>query len=207
MKKIKNILFDLGAVLIDIDYHKVAAAFANLGIKNFELQFSQLNASSLFEDLETGKISEAEFHKAIQQQTGMPLESALINNAWNAILLDFRKESMACLSSLKNQYQLYLLSNTNAIHLTKVNEIASKQLGVKVLDEYFHKAYYSHVIGLRKPHKEAFQFVLDDANINPEETFFIDDTLPNIETANQMGFKTHHLLKGERVENIKIGIS
>jgi HAD superfamily hydrolase (TIGR01509 family) len=202
MEGFKNILFDLGAVLIDIDFNKVARAFENLGIEKFEQQFSQLNASRLFENLEMGKISEAEFHKAIQQQTGKLLSATDINNAWNAILMDFRKESMDFLSSLKNNYALYLLSNTNAIHLIKVNEILEKQMGVQNLDIYFHKAYYSHKIGLRKPGKESFQFVLNDAKIKAEETFFIDDTLPNILSAQELGFKTHHLLPGERVENI-----
>ncbi len=202
MERFKNILFDLGAVLIDIDFNKVARAFENLGIEKFEQQFSQLNASRLFENLEMGKISEPEFHKAIQQQTGKSLSATDINNAWNAILMDFRKESMSFLSSLKDKYALYLLSNTNAIHLMKVNEILEKQMGVQDLDIYFHKAYYSHKIGLRKPGKESFQFVLNDANIIAEETFFIDDTLPNILSAQELGFKTHHLLPGERVENI-----
>lgn len=203
MAKIKNILFDLGAVLIDIDFNKVAKAFADLGIDKFEQQFSQLTATNLFENLEMGKISEPEFHKAIQQQTGNTLSATDINNAWNAILLDFRKESMEFLSSLKNQYGLYLLSNTNAIHLIKVNEILYRQTGIKELDVYFNKAYYSHKIGLRKPGKESFQFVLNDANIIAEETFFIDDTLPNILSAREIGFQAYHLLPGERVENIR----
>lgn len=202
MGNIKNILFDLGAVLIDIDFNKVAKAFELLGIDKFENQFSQLSASHLFENLETGKISDDEFHKAIQKQTGKTLNASEINDAWNAILLDFRKESMDFLTSLKSKYSLYLLSNTNAIHINKVNEILHRQLGVADLDIYFHKAYYSHKIGLRKPGKESFQFVLKDANILAEETFFIDDTLPNILSARELGFMVHHLLPGERVENI-----
>lgn len=202
MANFKNILFDLGAVLIDIDFNRVTKAFLDLGIDKFENQFSQLNASQLFENLETGKISNAEFYKAIQSQTGTQLSNEAIRDAWNAILMDFRKESMNFLSSLKSKYNLYLLSNTNDIHLKKVNKILEQQLGVNDLDIYFNKAYYSHKIGLRKPGKESFQFVLNDANIKAEETFFIDDTLPNILSAQELGFKTHHLLKEERIENI-----
>lgn len=202
MANFKNILFDLGAVLIDIDFNKVTKAFLDLGIEKFENQFSQLNASQLFENLETGKISDTDFYKAIQSQTGTQLSNEAIRDAWNAILMDFRKESMNFLSSLKSKYNLYLLSNTNDIHLKKVNKILEQQLGVNDLDIYFNKAYYSHKIGLRKPGKESFQFVLNDANIKAEETFFIDDTLPNILSAQELGFKTHHLLKEERIENI-----
>lgn len=202
MPVFKNILFDLGDVLIDIDFQKVKAAFENLGITEFDKQFSQLTASSLFENLETGKISETDFYKAIQQQSKVPLAETDIKNAWNAILLDFRAESMKRLQELKQTHRLFLLSNTNAIHLTEVNNILHRQLGINNLDVFFEKAYYSHVVGLRKPYRQVFDFVLKDAGIVASETMFIDDTPPNIETASQLGFSTRLLLKGERIETM-----
>ncbi len=201
MSAIKNILFDLGDVLIDIDFQKVKSAFEKLGISEFEKQFSQLTASSLFENLETGKISESNFYKAIQQQSSVPLADSDIKDAWNAILLDFRIESMKKLQELKQTHRLFLLSNTNAIHLTEVNNILQRQLGISNLDVFFEKAYYSHLVGLRKPHREIFEFVLKDAGICASETVFIDDTPPNISTAEQLGFRTHLLAKSERIES------
>ncbi len=202
MSAIKNILFDLGDVLIDIDFQKVKVAFENLGITEFDKQFSQMTASRLFEDLETGKISDADFYASIQQQSKTSLSETDIKNAWNAILQDFRAESMQKLTDLKQTHRLFLLSNTNAIHLTEVNNILQRQLGISNLDVFFEKAYYSHVVGLRKPHREVFDYVLKDAGILAAETIFIDDTPPNIETAHQLGFSTHLLLKGERIETI-----
>ena len=202
MPAFKNILFDLGDVLIDIDFQKVKAAFENLGITEFDKQFSQLTASSLFENLETGKISETDFYKEIQQQSKIPLAETDIKNAWNAILLDFRAESMKRLQELKQTHRLFLLSNTNAIHLTEVNNILHKQLGINNLDVFFERAYYSHVVGLRKPYRQVFEYVLKDAGIVASETMFIDDTPPNIETAGQLGFSTHLLQKGERIETM-----
>ncbi len=202
MPAFKNILFDLGDVLIDIDFQKVKAAFENLGITEFDKQFSQLTASSLFENLETGKISETDFYKEIQQQSKIPLAETDIKNAWNAILLDFRAESMKRLQELKQTHRLFLLSNTNAIHLTEVNNILHRQLGINNLDVFFEKAYYSHVVGLRKPYRQVFDYVLKDAGIVASETMFIDDTPPNIETAGQLGFSTHLLQKGERIETM-----
>jgi putative hydrolase of the HAD superfamily len=202
MPAFKNILFDLGDVLIDIDFQKVKSAFENLGITEFDKQFSQFTASSLFENLETGKISETAFYTAIQQQSTIPLADIDIKNAWNAILLDFRAESMKRLQELKQTHRLFLLSNTNAIHLTEVNNILQKQLGINNLDVFFEKAYYSHVVGLRKPYRQVFDFVLKDAGIVASETMFIDDTPPNIETAGQLGFSTHLLQKGERIETM-----
>lgn len=198
----KNILFDLGNVLIDIDFNKVKRAFEKLGIENFEQQFSQLSASSLFEDLEMGKISNEQFYKTIQQQSTLPLKDDQIKNAWNAILLDFRKESMDFLVRHNNQYRFFLLSNTNAIHLEEVNIILQKQYNKADLDEFFEKAYYSHKVGLRKPNEDIFEYVLKDANIKSEETLFIDDTPPNIDTAIKLGFKTHLLLPGQKIEGL-----
>jgi len=202
MTDIKNILFDLGNVLIDIDFNKVKRAFEKLGIENFEQQFSQLSASRLFEDLEMGKISNDQFYKTIQQQSTLPLNDEQIKNAWNAILLDFRKESMNFLMQHNNNYRFFLLSNTNAIHLEEVNIILQKQCNKNDLDEFFEKAYYSHKVGLRKPNEDIFQYVLRDANIKGEETLFIDDTPPNIDTAIKLGFKTHLLLPGQKIEEL-----
>ena len=202
MNAVKNILFDLGAVLINIDFEKTADAFRQLGIDRFEEQFSQLSASTLFEDLETGKISNEDFYKAMRRQVPeMNLSDASIQLAWNAILQDFRKESMQLLKQLKQRYRLFLLSNTNAIHLVEVNNILNQQLNVENLDHYFERAYYSHLIGLRKPTSAAFNFVMEDAGIKAHETLFIDDSHPNITAASQMGFQTRLLLKGERVED------
>ena len=204
MKAVKNILFDLGAVLIDIDFEKVCKSFEKIGIKDFENQYSQLSASTLFEDLEKGKISDTFFYEEIQKQLQSNISSEGIKNAWNSILLDFRVDTMQYLTDLKNEYNLFLLSNTNAIHLTEINLLAQQQLHVEELDVYFTKAYYSFKTGMRKPNADIFQFVLQDAGIEAEETLFIDDSKPNIITAQQLGFNTHFFLKGERVEELSL---
>jgi putative hydrolase of the HAD superfamily len=204
MKAVKNILFDLGAVLIDIDFEKVCKSFEDIGIKDFDKQYSQLAASTLFEDLEKGKISDTFFYKEIQKQLQSNIPSEEIRNAWNSILLDFRIETMQYLTDLKKDYNLFLLSNTNAIHLNEINLLAQQQLHVEELDVYFTKAYYSFKMGMRKPNADIFEFVLKDAGIEAGETFFIDDSAPNIITAQKMGFKTHLLLKGEMVEGLSL---
>ncbi len=204
MKAVKNLLFDLGAVLIDIDFEKVCRSFENIGIKDFGKQYSQLAASTLFEELEKGKITNEYFYEAIQNQLQSKITSEEIKNAWNSILLDFRIETMKLLTTIKSDYNLYLLSNTNAIHLTEINLLAQQQLHVEELDVYFTKAYYSFKMGMRKPNADIFEFVLKDAGIEASETFFIDDSEPNIITAQKMGFKTHLLLKGERVEHLSL---
>ena len=204
MSTTKNIIFDLGGVLLDIDFQKTIYAFKKLGIENFEDMFSQFKADELFEKLETGSITEVDFYSAIKKKTGVKVSDAEIDTAWNALILKFRTESLQYLETLSKSYKLYLLSNTNSIHLKYFKQLFTEQTSKPLLDEYFTKAWYSNEVGLRKPGAEIFEFVLNDENLNVAETLFIDDTLSNIETAQKMGFKTHHLLPTEKIELIKI---
>jgi putative hydrolase of the HAD superfamily len=200
----KNIIFDLGGVLLDIDFKKSISAFEQLGIQNFEEMFSQFKADDLFSKLETGKLSEEEFYSTIKKRATLNISDKEIADAWNALILNFRKESLDFLERLSTQYKLYLLSNTNSIHLKHFQQSFTKETGKPLLDSYFIKAWYSHKLGLRKPGAAIFEFVLQDENINAAETLFIDDTLSNIETAKTMGFKIYHLKPTERIELIKI---
>ena len=204
MKDTKNIIFDLGGVLLDIDFQKTIDAFKKLGIENFEEMFSQINADELFEKLETGSITEADFYSAIKSRTKTNISNAEIDGAWNALILKFRTESLQYLETLSKSYKLFLLSNTNIIHLQYFKQLFTEQTGKPLLDAYFIKAWYSNEVGLRKPGSEIFEFVLQEENLKAEETLFIDDTLSNIETAQKMGFKTHHLLPTQKIELIKI---
>lgn len=205
MAKLKNIIFDLGGVLLNIDYQKTKTSFEELGFTEFDKMYSQYSADMLFSNLETGKVSNDIFYDKLVQAGNGIVSKEQITKAWNAMLLDFRTGSLAFLEELSKKYQLYLLSNTNAIHLAAFNEIFTRETGKPSLDAYFTKAYYSQLVGLRKPNKDIFEFVLSDAGIEAEETLFIDDSYNNIETANEMGFKTHLLLAGEKVEELNYG--
>jgi glucose-1-phosphatase len=199
---IKNIIFDLGGVLINIDYYKTINAFKALGISNFEQMYSQITANELFENMETGKTTEDEFYEAIKQTAPTPLTNQQIKDAWNSLLLDFRPHSIDYLKSLSLQYNLYLLSNTNSIHQAAFNNLFTKEFNGKHINDYFVKAYYSHQINLRKPYKKIYDFVLADANLKPQETLFIDDSKMNIPAANELGIHTHLLLPNETIEGI-----
>lgn len=199
---IKNIIFDLGGVLLNLDYNKTATAFKDLGFLNFDAMYSQFKADELFEKLETGKVSEQDFFTVLQKVANKPISNEQIVDAWCAMLLGFRAESLNYLKELSKKYKLYLLSNTNIIHLEAFHKIFEKQFGGGFLDDYFTKAYYSHSIGLRKPHKEVYEFIVKDAGISPTETLFIDDTPGNLPAAAEMGMKTHLFLPQERIEHV-----
>ena len=200
MAQTKNIIFDLGGVLLDLDFQRTIDAFEKMGIVGFENMFSQFKADELFRKLETGHVNEVDFYTAVKKRTVKKITEAEIDNAYNALILHFRTESLAFLEKLSTQYKLYLLSNTNSIHLKYFKKLLTEQTGKPLLDGYFTKAWYSNEIGLRKPGAAIFEFVLKEENLKAAETLFIDDTLMNIETAQKLGFKTHHLLPTERIE-------
>jgi len=202
MQNIENIIFDLGGVLLDIDYNLTRAVFEKLGVTHFNDMYSQANADKLFQKLETGSIAEEEFYKQLNNSTSMNLSPEEIKDAWNAMLLTFREESLQFLDQLKGKYKIFLLSNTNKIHHTSFYEIYHQKKRAKKFEEYFDKAFYSFEISLRKPDEECYKWVLKDLNIDPKKTLFIDDSINNIEGANKVGLQTLLLSPEKRIENI-----
>jgi putative hydrolase of the HAD superfamily len=202
MTNIKNIIFDLGGVLLNIDYNKTSAAFTKLGVKGFDELYSQSTANRLFEALETGEISDQEFYDQIGRYCGPGTSQLQMQEAWNHILLDFRDDSLEFLKRLKDKYNLYLLSNTNSIHLEAFNRILSGQTGDSSLDDFFIKTYYSHLMKKRKPYPATYQWVLEDAGLRAQETLFIDDSINNINGAREAGLHTHLLLPTEKIEDL-----
>lgn len=200
--QIKNIIFDLGGVLLNIDYNKTIQAFNKIGIPHFDQMYSQSTANPLFEKLETGKITEDDFYAELKKLAPQNITNSDIQNAWNEMLLHFRQKSLMYLTTLKPKYKIFLLSNTNSIHLTAFKQIFTKETGRLSLDAYFHKAYYSNIIGLRKPHKESFEFVLSDAGIQAQQTLFIDDSINNIIAAKSLHLQVHHLLPHQTIEEL-----
>ncbi len=199
---IKNIIFDLGGVLLNIDFNKTKQAFENLGVKDFDSFYTKESANPVFEALETGHISNEEFYAALQKHCNPGTSFSQIQAAWNEILVDFRKESIAALPQLANQYTIYLLSNTNSIHHAAFTAMFEKEFDGKDFDSHFTRAYYSHKLQKRKPYPETYSYVVKDAGIIAAETIFIDDSVANIEGAETAGLQTKHLLPAERIESL-----
>ena len=194
MVSIKNIIFDLGGIFMNLDFKLTEQAFIDLGITQFPEMFTQHHSNDLFEKLETGKISHKEFYDAFRNETHSRLSNAQIKKAWNALLLDFPVERLHWLDRIRQQYKVYLFSNTNQIHYDAFIKIFRKDTGIPELNGYFIKAYYSHELGFRKPYINSFQRILEEQNLNPAETLFIDDTYKNIEGAQKAGLQTIHLV-------------
>lgn len=191
MKDIKNIIFDLGGVFINIHYQKTSDAFKELGILEFDEYFKQDYSNSLFIELEEGKITDEEFYKKFRKLTNTNISNQKIQEAWNALLGNFWQDRLDWLQVIRKKYNCYLYSNTNSIHYNafmKSYEIENPKR--KPFNDYFIKAFYSQQIGFRKPNVAAFEFVLKQASLNANETLFIDDTAKNIVGAKQAGLQT-----------------
>ena len=199
---ISNIIFDLGGVLLDIDYHKTEQAFINLGVTNFNELYSQFHADQFFKAFEKGEVSPDAFIARLKSYKD-DLSADDIRSAWNAMLLDFPAGRLDFLLNLKKKYRIFLLSNTNAVHYEAFQKIELNITGdPHGLDDCFEKSYYSHDIGLRKPDREIFEFVLKDSNLVAEETLFIDDTWANVEAANTVGIHGLYLEKPFTIEEL-----
>ena len=199
MQKIKNIIFDLGGVILNLDFKLTVLAFAEFGIGNFNEYYTLQFATSLFKKLERGEITADEFYNQFRELVNLPISNEQIQHAWNALLLDFPKERIEWLKAISKRYKIYLLSNTNEIHYNAFTATYRKTIEDKNFDDLFIKAYYSHKVGLRKPSKEIFEMVIRNENLNVTETLFIDDGEANIEAAKSLGFQTVHLLTPKTV--------
>lgn len=199
MTMIKNILFDLGGVLYDIRYQNVPESFARLGFTDFDTHFTQAAQSGPIDLFEEGKISVPEFRDYIRSLTSVPMTDQQIDDAWNSIIIDVPEYRLKMLEELEKQYDLYLFSNTNQLNCDQFSVLLQEKYGYNIFERYFKKFFFSHEIHLRKPKVEAFQFVLSEAGLNPDETLFIDDTVRHIEGAKQTGLHTYLLPKGEDV--------
>jgi putative hydrolase of the HAD superfamily len=187
--KDKSIIFDLGGVLIDINYDLTINAFEKLGVQDFKNLYSQASQNGIFDAYETGQISTQRFINEVLNLMGGTCNPNYAVKAWNAMILDFKIEKLENLIELRKSANLYLLSNTNAIHLEKV-KIEWTKISPRPLEAFFDRTYYSHLIGLRKPSIEIFNHVCIENDLNREKTLFIDDSIQHIEGAKLAGIKT-----------------
>ncbi|MDR1006316.1 MAG: HAD family phosphatase [Bacteroidales bacterium] len=198
----KNLILDLGGVILNVDYNKIVEKFASYGIANFEKVYTQAYQSDIIDRFEEGKVTMQEFRDQIRHLTATNLTDKQIDEAWMAMILDLPKENVELLGILKLKYNLFLFSNTNELHIEFLKKDFERQCGFDVFGCCFNKAYFSNEIHLRKPHKESFSFVVDDAGIKPEETLFIDDSPQHLEGAKQVGLQTYWLTNGETLTDL-----
>jgi HAD superfamily hydrolase (TIGR01509 family) len=189
MNNTKNIILDLGAVIININPDLTTKAMKDLGFNDFEKSYSLFKQTDIFDRFEKGLIDSYYFRNELRKHSDNEISNEKFDKAWGEMLLDFPKERITLLKKLSEKYNIYLLSNTNEIHYKQYSKDFFNQYGFE-FNSLFVKAYYSFQIGLRKPDVEIYKFALSDSKLIPEETLFIDDLEVNIESAKITGLQT-----------------
>jgi FMN phosphatase YigB (HAD superfamily) len=193
MQTFKNLIFDLGEVIIDIDYRQTIAAFQKLAVVDFSEVVSYAAQSHIFDLYEKGKVSTADFRNELRKFLKPGTTDKEIEDAWNAIFFDFPQHKIDMLKQLKSRYKTFALSNINEIHVTTINEVAKEKFGEADFGSFFNGAYYSNEVGYRKPEKEIYELILNKENLVADETFFVDDKHENVEAARAFGIHAYQL--------------
>jgi glucose-1-phosphatase len=191
--KYKNIIFDLGGVILNIDYSILISSFASLGLKNFEEHYSKAQQEKFFDQYEKGLISSKEFTDQLKAYCKAGTTDKDIEDAWNSMLLNLPQKRMDLLNKLKSHHRTFLLSNTNDIHMKWIHKYLTKTFGMPDFSNVFEKVYLSYLLHMRKPDEEIFAHVLYENNLIPEETLFIDDSPQHLEGAKKLGIQTYWL--------------
>ncbi|QNL52220.1 HAD family phosphatase [Olivibacter sp. SDN3] len=201
MQNIQNIIFDYGNVIFMLDFERAQKAFTDLGVNHVEHIFAHSGQTTLFDDFDIGKITAKEFRDGIRELTGRAdLTDKQIDIAWNALLIGVPQGRHELLHKMREKYNTFLLSNNNEIHYNFIMDYLKKEYGLDDYSRYFVKDYYSHLLGMRKPNKEIFEFVLQNHGLRPEETLFIDDSPQHLETAAKIGIHTELLTAPDTLE-------
>jgi len=198
----KNLLLDLGVVIFDVDYNRTSSSFKELGLSNFDDIYSKIKQDNFFDRFETGEMPEAEFRQTVRSHIPHEVTDEQIDNAWNAMLIGISQSTLELLEDLGKKKRIFLLSNTNIIHIKAFSKIIEKQYGFKKFENLFEKTYYSCNIGLRKPDVRIFDYVVKENQLNIPETLFIDDSPQHVEGARKYGLAALHLHTGTNLHEL-----
>lgn len=197
MSVIKNLIFDLGGVVVDLDRSKAVSIFKDLGVANADEMLDAYHQNGIFLKAENGEVTADEFVAEISKMVGKQITYEDAYRGWTGFVKDVNEEKLAYLRSLKERkYRVLALSNTNPFFMEWARSRNFSRSGHNI-NHYFDKVYASYELKMVKPHVEIFNYVINDSNIVPQETLFLDDGINNINTGKEVGFKTIMPLNGE----------
>ena len=200
--KIKNIIFDLGGVILDIDENIVYKELEKLGINTSELARSK-EFIDIMSKFDTGIYTAPTFRKKTKAFLGQEkMTDKKFDAIWNSMLLDIPRERIEAIEKVKKHYKIFLMSNTNVIHYDLYVRDLQLRFGYNEFDDLFNKSYFSFAEHLEKPNPRFFELILDHEGLLPEETLLIDDSKKNIEAAQALGIRTYHISRDELVRNL-----
>lgn len=185
-KIIKNVILDLGGVLVDIDPEETYTSFKRIFLPEVLMDIRWDELPEVVVGMETGQWSKTKFKKTMLQACKPGVSASEMVDAWCAMLQEFRAPRVKMVQDLASKYKVFLLSNTNVYHVSYFEKEFANRFHFP-LSDLFSKVYYSNEIGYRKPDREAFEFVLNDAGILAEETVLVDDNMDNCAAAEKFG--------------------
>ena len=194
---IKNLIFDYGGDIAPISREQAVEAFRQLGVADADQRLDKYHQTGIFQELEEGKITPDEFQVKLGQLCGGRTPSwEETRQAWLGYFTGLDERLLDCLKELRKRYKLFVLSNTNPYVMDWACSPAFSSKG-KPLSDYFDKLYLSYQIGVTKPDRQIFDFLIADTDILPSESLFIDDGAGNVQAARQLGFQTYCPRNGE----------
>lgn len=198
---IKNLLFDFGGVIVNINKNNAVRRFKEIGVNDIEDYLGEYCQQGIFLQLENGTIGREKFYDELRNHAGKYITDEDIDSAWMAFMDGIPEYKLQLLEELRGKYNLYLLSNTNPIIMEWADSKNLSPLG-KPLSAYFNKMFCSYQIGYTKPQKETFEAVIEGSGIDPKETLFLDDGQSNLDAAKEFGFKTYLVDQNEDLRTV-----
>ena len=188
---IKQVIFDFAGVITDLTWEGAVVSFTAAGLKNADKILDRYHQNGIFQELEEGKIDKETFRQKFCEMCGRNLTHEEIQKAWMGYFNSLDERKLDFIEELRKEYKVYLLSNTNPYVMSWACSPKFSSKG-KGLNEYFDKLYLSYETGYTKPDEGIFRFMLEDGQMNPEESLFVDDGLSNIQAAQRLGMHTFH---------------
>ena len=203
---IDSIIFDLGGVIVNLDYALTIQALSQLAGYDITQQYSQQSQADIFSKFEVGSITAAEFRQGLMRLFKFEADDGAIDRAWSALILDFPPERVELVRQVAQRKRIFLLSNINELHLATSDRKFAEAMGTHsgILADQFERAYYSHLVCDRKPNPSIFQRVIDENNLTPAKTLFLDDTAHNLVGAKQIGLQTVHITQKCPIEQLNL---
>jgi haloacid dehalogenase superfamily, subfamily IA, variant 3 with third motif having DD or ED len=188
---IKNIVFDLGGVIIDLDHKGAIRNFKEIGVDDIEEMLDPYEQKGLFLELEDGRLDAEQFRKGLSEHCSKEFTMEEVTYGWFGFVEGLPQYKLDYISELRKDYNLYLLSNTNPFifEWAKTSEFSEKGLPIT---EYFDYIYASYQMGVTKPNALIFERMIEHSGMIPSETLFVDDGIHNVEMGKQLGFHILH---------------
>ncbi|WP_258105153.1 HAD family phosphatase [Marinoscillum sp. MHG1-6] len=193
LSQLDTIIFDLGNVIVDLQPQAVLDRFAELAPDASRDIPALIKDTDLLIKYETGKFTSEEFVTACNEFLGADIHADDFSEAWNLMIGDIPERRLDLLKELAQSYQVLILSNTNEFHEIFFEDKIRKERGVSGLDHYVHHPIYSHLIGLRKPKADIYEYVIENYLTSPSKALFLDDKAENVEAAIAVGMQSEQV--------------